>query len=91
MNIKKSKLGINVPFNSQFKDCLLTWLFQKSTLNNTVNGLKENYLVVVYNYNQSFYEKLDKDHAGLMRYQNLLFIMIELHEVLSGLSPVVMR
>lgn len=78
MNIKKSKLGINALFNSQFKGCLLTWLFHESTLNNTVNRLKENYLIVMYNYNQSFYEKLDKDHAGLMRYQNLLFIMIAL-------------
>ena len=40
----------------------------------------------MYNYNQSFYEKLDKDHAGLMRYQNLLFIMIALTYYLLWLS-----
>ena len=59
-------------FESQFRYCSLTWMFQSQKSNNKINLLHERALRRIYNYQiSSFQELLEKDNSFTVRHFNI--------------------
>lgn len=64
LDIDKTRILFKTFFKSQFKDCLLTWMFCNTTIANTrINQLHEKLLLLFHSgYDLAFDELLGKDH-----------------------------
>ena len=78
---------MNAFFSAQFGYCPLTWMFHSRKLNNKIKKLHERCLRIVYNNNTSTYEELLKTD----NFQNVHALAIELHKVVNGFSPYIMK
>ena len=75
---KKRRL-LKTFFESQFKYCLLTWMFHSRELNNRINRLHKRALRLIYNnFTTSFEQLLDKDNSFTIHQQNIQSLTIEM-------------
>ena len=72
---------------SQFKYCLLIWMFHSRYTNNKINRLHERALQIVYNnYESSFEQLLVKDRSFCVHHQSIHRLMIEIFKVLNNVT-----
>ena len=92
MDIEKRKILMNAFFNAQFSYCPLTWMFHSRNLNNKINKLHERCLRIVYKNNTSSYEDLlEIDNSVSIHTRNLQSLATELHKIVNGFSPDIMK
>ena len=74
-------------FESQFKYCLLVWIFHSREVNQRINRFHERALRLVYNdYISAFEHLLEKDDSCTVHHSNLHFLSIELYKVVNDLT-----
>ena len=87
LDFKKLRFLLKTFFDSQFKYCLLTWMFCSRTTNNKINKLNERVLRLVYDdYVSTFEELLKKGNSFTVHHYNTQALCIELCKVFSGQS-----
>ena len=85
--IKKKRNIFKMFVESQFKYCLLIWMFHSCYKNNNINRLHERALQIVYNdYESSFEQLLVKDRSFCIHHQNIHSLLIEIFKVLNNMT-----
>ena len=81
------RILFKVFFKSQFKYCLLSWMFYSRSTNNRINHLAEIALRLVYHdYELTFDELLEKDGSFIIHHYNIQTLCTELYKVYHNLS-----
>ena len=76
-------------FESQFKYCLLIWMFHTGYMKNKFNRLHERALRIVHNdYESSFEQLLIKDNSICLHHQNIHRLMIEIYKIFNNMTDV---
>ena len=92
MNIKKKKVYMKEFFMAQFSYCPLIWMFYSRKLSNKINKLHELCLRIVYgDIRSSIEELLETDNSVSVHHRNIQVLATELHKIVNGLSPEIMK
>ena len=86
---EKLRILMKTFIESQFKYCLLLWMFHSKTLDDRINKLHERALRVVYkdDKNLTFEELLEKDKSFTTHHRNLQHLAILMYKVKNNLAP----
>ena len=92
MDFKKRR-SLMKPFAiSQFKYCLLMWMFHNRALTNRINGIHKRVLRLAYqNENLSFSELIELDNAVTIQQRKLQVLVTEIFKVQNNSSPEIMK
>ena len=84
------KIIFKALFESQFKHCLLTWMFYSRSANNRINHLQESAFREKYDdYDLNFDKLLEKDGSFTIHHYNIQTLCIELYKVYHNLSQTI--
>ena len=76
-------------FESQFKYCVLIWMFHTGYMKIKFNRLHERALRIVHNdYESSFEQLLIKDNSFCLHHQNIHRLMIEIYKIFNNMTDV---
>ena len=92
MDFKKRR-SLMKPFAiSQFKYCLLMWMFHNRALTNRINGIHKRVLRLAYqNENLSFSELIELDNAVTIQQRKLQVLVTEIFKVQNNSSPEILK
>ena len=84
------KIIFKALFESQFKYCLLTWMFYSRSANKRINHLQESAFREKYDdYDLNFDKLLEKDGSFTIHHYNIQTLCIELYKVYRNLSQTI--
>lgn len=91
LDFKKLKILFKIFFESQFKFCLLTWMFHSTNTTSQINKLQESFFRLVQDgdYTSVSEELREKDKSFIVYYYNIQALCIELYEVYNNLSQTI--
>ena len=92
INIQKRRTIMMSFVTSQFRYCLLIWMFHSIRLNNKINSIHERALRITYQDNTSlFQELLNKDNSVSIHQRHLQVLATEMFKIHRALSPEILR
>ena len=87
MSFKQKRILMKTFVESQFRYCLLIWMFHSRKVNSKINHLQERSLRIVYNdYITSFEDLLKIDNSFKIHHKNIRSLAIELFKVKKGIA-----
>ena len=87
MSFKQKRILMKTFVESQFRYCLLIWMFHSRKVNSKINHLQERSLRIVYNdYITSFEDLLKIDNSFEIHHKNIRSLAIELFKVKKGIA-----
>ena len=92
MSLRQRRIIMKSFINSQFRYCVIVWMFHSRTLNRRINIIHERSLRIVYeDYKSSFEELLQKDHTVTVHVRNIQTLAVEVFKVKIGMAPKIME
>ena len=92
MDLKQRRNITKAFVESQLGYCPLIWMFHSKELNNKVNRIHQKALRITYKDKSStFQELLEKDNSVSINHRKIQKLAIEMHKVLHGFSPPILK
>ena len=87
LSFNKRRTLFKAFMESQFKYCLIVWMFYSRLTNNKIHRLHERALRIVYVDNVSTFDQLlAMDKSFCIHHQNILRLLIEIYKALHDIS-----